>query len=172
MWIYQEILNEIKPDIIIEAGTYKGGSALYLANICDILGKGKIFTIDIDYVKGRPKHKRITYLRGSSTSETLVNQIKKQIKKDDVVLVILDSNHTKKHVLNEMRIYHKIVTEGSYMIVEDTSVNGHPVKTYFGEGPMEAVKTFFKENNDFVIDKSREKFLLTANPNGYLKKIR
>lgn len=170
MWIYQELLNEIKPDVIIEAGTFKGGSALYLANICDMLGKGKIFTIDIDAIKGRPKHKRITYLEGSSTDENLVNKIKKQIKKQDVVMVILDSDHTRAHVLNELRTYHKLVTPGSYLVVEDTSVNGHPIKTYFGEGPMEAVRDFFKENNDFVIDKSREKFLLTANPNGYLRK--
>jgi cephalosporin hydroxylase len=85
-------------------------------------------------------------------------------------MVILDSDHHKDHVLRELEIYSKFVTNGSYIIVEDTNINGHPVRPKFGPGPTEAVKEFLKGSRDFVIDKSREKFFLTFNPNGYLKK--
>src|SRR4029453_18505142 len=86
------------------------------------------------------------------------------------VLVVLDSDHTRDHVLAEMRAYHALVTPGSYMIVEDSNVNGHPVWAKHGPGPMEAIEAFMRENSDFAIDKQAEKFLFTFNPNGYLWK--
>ena len=171
LWIYQEILFDLKPDIIIECGTANGGSALFLASICDSLNKGKIVTIDIEEKNNRPKHKRITYLSGSTTSKEIVEKVQSFIRSTDKIVVILDSDHHKDHVLRELEIYSKFVTKGSYIIVEDTNINGHPVRPKFGPGPMEAVEEFLKGNRDFVIDKSREKFFLTFNPNGYLKKI-
>ena len=98
-------------------------------------------------------------------------QVGKLISDKDKVMVILDSDHHKEHVLNELRIYGKFVTKESYIIVEDTNINGHPVYPDFGPGPMEAVEEFLRENKNFVIDKTREKFYLTFNPRGYLKKI-
>jgi cephalosporin hydroxylase len=172
LWIYQEILYELKPDIIIECGTADGGSALFLASICDILNNGRIITIDIEEKENRPQHERITYLTGSSTSAEIVKQIQKFINKKDKVMVILDSDHSKEHVLNELKIYSNLVTTGSYLIVEDTNVNGHPAFPGHGPGPMEAVEEFLKANNDFIIDKNKEKFYLTFNPKGYLQKIR
>ncbi|MCG2737627.1 MAG: cephalosporin hydroxylase family protein [Candidatus Methanoperedenaceae archaeon] len=172
LWIYQEIIFELKPDIIIETGTADGGSALFLASICDSVDKGQIITIDIDNKVGRPRHKRIKYLRGSSTSEEIIKQVKKSISDKDIVLVILDSDHSKEHVLNELKIYSKFINKGSYIIVEDTNVNGHPVFVEHGLGPMEAVEDFLNMNNDFVIDNTKEKFYLTFNPSGYLRKIK
>lgn len=172
LWIYQEMISELKPNVIIECGTDTGGSALYLANICDLINNGKVITIDIEDRKSKPKHARITYLVGSSTSEEIVEKVKGMIGKDDKVMVILDSDHSKEHVINELRIYTKFVTKGSYIIVEDTNLNGHPISPDFGPGPMEAVEEFFKENKEFVIDKKREKFYLTFNPNGYLKRVK
>lgn len=87
-------------------------------------------------------------------------------------MVILDSDHSKVHVLNELRIYSKLVTKGNYLIVEDTCINGHPVCQGFGPGPMEAVEEFLKENQDFVVDRTREKFYLTFNPKGGLRRIK
>ncbi len=87
-------------------------------------------------------------------------------------MAILDSDHHKEHVLRELEIYSKFVTRESYIIVEDTNINGHPVRSKFGPGPMEAVKEFLKMNDDFIIDRSREKFYLTFNPDGYLKKMK
>jgi cephalosporin hydroxylase len=94
------------------------------------------------------------------------------ISPSDTVLVILDSDHSKQHVLNELRLYHSFVTEGSYLIVEDSNINGHPVLPQFGPGPMEALDEFLQENDDFVIDESKHKFLITFNPRGYLKKVK
>jgi cephalosporin hydroxylase len=170
--IYQEIIFEIRPGVIIESGTADGGSALFLASICDLIGNGRVITVDIKEREGRPKHKRITYLTGSSTSKEIVEKIGKLVKAGEKVLVILDSDHHEEHVLNELRIYSRFVTKGSYLIVEDTVVNGHPVEPQYGPGPMEAVEKFLKGNKDFIVDGKREKLYLTFNPGGYLKKIR
>lgn len=172
LWIYQEIIFEIKPDVIIECGTLKGGSALFLASMCDLINHGKVITIDTKDAKRLPQHKRIKYLVGSSTSKEIVEKVKSLVGKNDKVLVLLDSNHSKQHVLNELRIYKEFVKKGNYLVVEDTQLNGHPVTPNYGPGPMEAVKEFLKENKNFVVDKNKEKFYMTFNPNGYLKKIK
>ena len=172
LWLYQEIIYQLRPDIIVECGTFHGGSALFLASICDLVNNGKIVTIDIEDKEGKPQHERIEYLLGSSTSEEILEKVKDSIKSDDTVMVILDSDHQKEHVLNELMIYSQLVTKGSYLVVEDTNLNGNPVMPDFGPGPMEAVQEFLKENRDFIIDKTKEKFFLTFNPNGYLRKVR
>jgi cephalosporin hydroxylase len=171
-WIYQEILFDVKPDVIIECGTSRGGSALFLANMCDIMNKGRVVTIDIEPSEGKPKHPRITHLVGSSTSDEIVNTVKKTIKPGESVLVIRDSNHHKYHVDEELKIYCDIVTVGSYLIVEDSNLNGNPVEPEFGPGPNEALREFLQGNKNYEIDKTREKFYLTFNPNGYLKRIK
>jgi len=172
LWIFQEIIFDVKPDVIIECGTKFGGSALYLASLCDLIERGKIISIDVKDFKNKPSHNRIKYLLGSSVSEETLLQVKKEISNNDKVLVILDSDHRKEHVLNELRNYGPLVSKDSYVIVEDTHLNGHPIDPLFGPGPMEAVIEFLKETQDFVIDKSKEKFYMTWNPNGYLKKIK
>jgi cephalosporin hydroxylase len=172
LWVYQEIIFNLKPDIIIECGTGKAGGTLFMAHILDILNNGKVISIDLEDVEGRPRHKRIDYLLGSSTSEGVVALVSRLIDSNEKVMVILDSDHHKEHVLNELRIYSRFVTKGSYLIVEDTNLNKHPVRPQFGPGPMEAVSQFLQENKDFVIDKTKEKFYMTFNPNGYLVKIR
>lgn len=172
LWVYQEILYEIKPEIIVECGTYLGGSALYLASMCDLLDHGEVITIDILERKNRPQHKRIEYILGSSTSPEVVAKVKARIQGRSPVLVILDSDHKKEHVLNELNIYGEIVTRGSYLIVEDSNINGHPVKPEFGPGPMEAVNEYMKNNSSYIVDKTKEKYFLTFNPQGYLRKLK
>jgi len=171
LWIYQEIIHHLEPDIIIECGTSYGGSALFLASICDLVNNGTVITIDIEDIANKPRHKRIKYLHGSSTSQEIVEQIQKLIAPKDKVMVILDSDHHKEHVLDELRIYSQFVTKGSYLIVEDTVLNGHPVRPDFGPGPMEAVEEFLKENKIFTVDQDKEKFYVTFNPKGYLRKL-
>ena len=170
LWTYQEILHELQPELIVETGTYLGGSALFLASICDLLGRGQVLTIDVDRREDRPPHPRITYLTGSSTSDPILRQVRRRAKDTSRVLVILDSGHAKEHVLSELHAYAPLVTPGSYLIVEDTNLNGRPVDTRHGPGPAEAVTEFLTRNDAFVRDESREKFLLTFNPGGYLKK--
>lgn len=172
LWTYQEIIFEVQPDVIIETGTGSGGSTLFFASLCELTNKGKVISIELGDMSDKPQHKRITYLLGSSTSKEILQQVQQLISDDKKVLVNLDSEHTKKHVLEELKLYSKLVTVGSYIIVEDTNIGGHPVKPDYYPGPMEAVKEFLKTNSDFIIDKNREKFYLTFNPNGYLKRVK
>jgi cephalosporin hydroxylase len=172
LWIYQEMIYELKPDVIIETGTHKGGSAMFMAYLLDSIGKGKIVTIDIAPLE-MPKHPRVDYIIGSSTADETISKVKGMIKEGDKVLIILDSDHRRDHVLEELRKYNALATKGSYIIVEDSNVGGHPVYKRYGPGPYEAIEAFLSESagKNFSIDKSREKFYLTFNPNGYLKKI-
>ena len=172
LFVYQEIIFETKPDVIIEAGTYKGGSAYYFATLFDLLGKGRVITLDIKDYSEKPKHPRIEYLLMSSVSDQAVRRIESEIKPEERVMVSLDSNHAEEHVFKELQIYSSMVTKGCYLVVEDTNINGHPVYPSFGPGPMEAVKKFMANNNDFEIDRYRERLMLTVSPRGYLRRVR
>jgi len=169
LWMYQEIIHETNPDYIVETGTADGGSAMFFASLFDLRKKGKIITIDVKKCKAH--HPRVTKLVGSSTDPKIVQRVKRLVGKKRV-LVILDSDHVRDHVLKEMHIYSQFVPKGGYMVVEDTNVNGHPVNPIYGPGPMEAVEAFLKQRDDFVIDLSRERLLLTFFPNGFLKRVR
>jgi cephalosporin hydroxylase len=185
LWIYQEILFQRRPDVIVETGTLAGGSALFLASMCDLLGTGRILTIDIEggaslpandmtFASGpgkprRPEHPRIEYLTGSSVAPEIVRAVRESVA-GQRTMVILDSDQSRDHVLAELRAYAPRVTVGDYLIVEDTNINGHPVWPEFGPGPMEAVNDFLAENDSFSVDESREKFFLTQNPRGYLRR--
>jgi cephalosporin hydroxylase len=170
LWIYQEILHETRPDLVIETGTARGGSALFLASILDLLGAGEIVTIDVLPAEGRPSHERITYLTGSSTSEAVLDEVRELAAGREHVTVILDSDHARDHVLEELRQYGPLVSRGCYLVVEDTNVNRNPVRPDHGPGPMEAVEEFLQETDDFTVDRGREKFLMTFNPKGYLRR--
>jgi cephalosporin hydroxylase len=171
LWIYQEILHQVQPDVIVETGTRWGGSALYLASMCDILGRGSVITIDIDVPGERPDHDRIEYLSGSSTDPVIREKVAQRAASAESVMVVLDSDHSRDHVLAELHAYAPLVTPGSYVVVEDTNINGHPVLPDWGPGPMEAMQDFLRETDDFVIDREREKFLLTFNPRGFLRRL-
>ena len=172
MWIYQEIIFDTKPDVLVEAGTFKGGSAFFFASIFDLLKRGRVLTIDIDEYPGTPKDERITYLLGSSTSDAIFQAVKSSIHPGEKVMVVLDSDHHKAHVLNELKLYSSLVTIGNYLVVEDTDINGHPVYASFGPGPMEAVLEFLKTNSNFEQDRTREKFGVTMFPGGWLRRVR
>jgi cephalosporin hydroxylase len=167
MWVMQEILYENKPDVLIETGTWKGGSALYYAHLMNAIGKGKIITIDNDR-KGVPYHKRILYLTGDCLSDEIISSVK-QFMGQGKVMVNLDSSHTKDHVLKEMELYGPLVTEGQYMV-------GHPIKIKDKEGnlifpgPYEAIEEFLSNHSEFECDRTREKFQVIANIKGYLRK--
>lgn len=172
MWTFQEILFDTKPDVLVETGTFLGGSAYYFASMFDLLKRGRVVTIDIEDFKGKPVHGRITYLLGSSTSNEIVSKVQSAIAPGEKVMVVLDSNHSRDHVRNELRLYSDMVSVGSYLIVEDTHFNGHPILPKFGPGPYEAVEEFLASHPNFERDRSRERFLLTFNPGGWLKRVR
>lgn len=169
LWIYQELLVALLPALIIETGTAEGGSALFLASICELLGRGEVVTIDTE-AREQPHHPRITYLTGSSTAPETLAAVAERAQGKSPVMVLLDSEHKRDHVLAELRSYADFVTPGSYLVVEDTNLNDHPVLPGFGPGPMEAVEEFLQERDDFESDPSSEKFLLTFNPRGYLRR--
>jgi cephalosporin hydroxylase len=142
-----------------------------MATICDLLGSGRVVTVDTRKAE-RPSHPRITYLIGSSVDGAVVDRVSAAIKPDQSVMVVLDSDHGEEHVAAELRAYAPLVSEGQYLIVEDTNVNGHPVFPEHGPGPMEAVQAFLQEpiGQDFEVDHSCERFFLTMNPGGFLKR--
>ncbi|MBK1672473.1 hypothetical protein CKO35_04010 [Ectothiorhodospira shaposhnikovii] len=170
LWIYQELLHDIRPDLVIETGTHSGGSALFLAHLMDILGRGEVWTIDLHVYPDRPNHPRIRYFQGSSTDPKLLPAALKTRPADETRMVILDSDHSQAHVTRELALYAPHVSPGSYLIVEDTNVNGHPVYPEFGPGPAEAVQTFLATHPDFSVDTQCEKLLLSFNPGGYLRR--
>ncbi len=170
--IYQEILFELQPSLVIECGTFAGGSALYLAQLFDLIAQrsrsaGRVVTIDVERQEKYPEHPRITYVTGSSVDPEVVTSMH-ALAEGQQVLVILDSSHVKDHVLAELNAYHDLAT---YLIVEDTNINGHPVRPDFGPGPYEAVEEFLPSHPEFERDRIRERMLLTANPGGYLRRI-
>ncbi len=174
-WIYQELIYSIKPDIIIETGTKVGGSALFFASICDMVDNGRIITIDIDNdgTYNLPVHDRISYLHGNSVDEKIIAMLYNIIK-NKKVMVILDSDHSKNHVLTELKIYSKMVSVDSYLIVEDSNISGFPVHGIEGEGPLEAIFEFLNSdsNTGFKIDRTMEKFYFSFNPYGFLRRIK
>ena len=163
-WLYQEIIWETKPKFIIETGSKFGGSALFFASICDLIGKGEVVTIDIDDRASRTlSHPRVTSIVGSSVSADVINQVR-QIVGGQTAMVSLDSDHSRDHVLKEMELYSEFVPIGNYMVVEDTGLKG--------PGPGRAVKEYLRNRDDFVQDRAREKFLYTGCPGGFLKRVR
>ena len=172
LWVYQEILAEVRPSAVVETGTWAGGSAIFMASVMDQLGYGRVISIDVERKPGCPEHPRVTYVTGSSTDPDVVGNVYEEVDGDGPVVVILDSDHTCDHVLGELRAWAGLVTPGSYLIVEDTLLNGNPVAHGWGPGPAEAVDAFLAERDDFERDSSREAMMLTANPGGYLRRTR
>lgn len=171
LWAYQEIVAETKPEVVVESGTAFGGSSYYLASLLDLLGRGEVITIDIEARPGQPTHPRITRIIGSSTDPAVVADVRRRVA-GRRAMVILDSDHSQRHVAAELAAYRSLVAPGCYLIVEDTDVNGHPVVPEHGPGPMEAVAAFLPEAPEYELDASRERFMLTLNPGGYLRRVR
>jgi cephalosporin hydroxylase len=173
LWIYQEILHDKRPDVIVETGSGRGGSSYYMASIFDLLEHdGRIISIDAKELPRRATHPRVTFLTGSSADPAIIAQVRDAIAPDETVMVILDSDHRADHVLAELHAYAPLVSEGHYLIVEDTNVNGHPVYPEHGPGPTEALQAFLAEpaGADFEVDRECERFFLTMHPGGYLRR--
>jgi cephalosporin hydroxylase len=178
LWMMQQIIYETRPDFIVETGTFKGGSALYWAYTLNGMGfeNSRVITADIQDLTataaGNPLWKKyVTFFKASSTAPEIVSEIGRRVK-GHRVLVTLDSDHTAAYVLSEMRVYAPMVTPGSYLVVEDTHMDGVPTDPGFGPGPLAAVQKFLKEggSKDFEQDFSREAFVMTFNPGGWLKR--
>ncbi len=166
-WIVQEIISEVKPDVIVETGTYKGGSAALWALILEnVNAGGRVVTIDIEDQRDPSAmalpiwQRRVDFLLGSSTAPEIVAEVAQRVA-GKRALVLLDSLHTKEHVAAELAAYAPLVPPGSYLIVQDTPV-----------GPIEAVDEFLEAHPGWVADDERERFRITNTVRGYLRRVR
>jgi len=182
----QEIIWDVKPDLIIETGIAHGGSLIFYASLLELLGKGRVLGIDIEIRSHNKKsiqshflHKRISLLEGSSVSKEVLKKVAAYTRGKKKILVCLDSNHTHEHVLCELNLYSSFVSKGSYLVVFDTVIEDLPDSLNYnrpwkkGNSPKSAVRNFLKKNKNFKIDRDVEnKLIITTNPDGYLKRIR
>lgn len=184
---FQEIIWQVKPDLIIETGIAHGGSLIFSASMLELIGgDGKVLGIDIDIrqhnrreIENHRMFKRIEMIEGSSVSEETAELVRAVAANYKNILIILDSNHTHEHVKKELELYSPLVSVGSYLIVSDTFVEDMPRGSFpdrpweVGDNPKTAVKEFLLENDSFEIDKIIEnKLLITSNPDGFLKRIK
>lgn len=181
----QELVWRIKPDLIIECGIAHGGSIIYYASLLQLLGHGEVLGIDVDIrphnrqaIEEHPMAQRITMLEGSSIVPEMVAKVR-QLAEGKKVIVVLDSNHTHDHVLEELRHYAPLVSVDSYCVVMDTVVEDMPADFFpdrpwgHGDNPKTAVWQYLKENADFEVDQQlQNKLLLTVAPDGYLRRVR
>ncbi len=184
----QELIWDIKPDLIIEAGIAHGGSIILSASILDMIGgRGKVLGIDIDIRKHNRKeieghrmfkNKRIIMIEGSSIDLKVIEKVRKIAKSAKRVLIFLDSNHAHDHVLKELELYSPLVTKGSYIVVFDTIANYLPKGAIKNRpwnekhNPKTALDKFLPKHKNFAVDKEIEyKFLITAAPGGFIKRI-
>ncbi|MBV1870876.1 MAG: cephalosporin hydroxylase family protein [Gammaproteobacteria bacterium] len=183
----QEIIWSVKPDLIIETGIAHGGSLILSASILELLNlNGEVLGIDIDIrahnrkeIEGHPLSKRITMLEGSSIDKNIISNVIDFSKDKKNILVVLDSNHTHEHVLQELNAYSALVSSGGYIVVMDTAIEDMPSNSFperswdVGNNPKTAVDTFLQNNERFTIDYMLEnKLLITVAPGGYLKCIK
>ena len=183
----QEIVWQVKPDLIIETGIARGGSMIFYASILELIGSnGQVLGIDIDIrrpnrrrIESHPLLNRITMIEGSSVDEHVVNKVYDFAQGKKRVLVTLDSNHTHQHVLREMNLYSPLVKKDSYLVVFDTIVEEMDGDLFQdrpwgkGDNPKTAVWEFLETNDRFVVDKGIEdKLLITVAPDGYLRCVK
>lgn len=179
----QELLWKVRPDVVIETGVAHGGSLMLSASILELLGQGRVIGVDIEIrkpneiaIKNHPLSKRITLIQGSSIDEKTVKAVQEQIKDGDRVLVILDSNHSYRHVLKEMELYSGLVCKGSYLVVMDgvqemLADNPTGKREWKEDNPLRAIRTFLREHPAWESDQTYARLRTTYCPDGFLRKI-
>ncbi len=170
MWNYQEIIFELRPTLVVEFGTFRGGSALFFASVMRNLGQPfRILSVDI--TRCNVSDPDVEFLTVSSSDARVADRIRQlRAAYPGPMFAILDSDHSQTHVLAEMKLLRPLTHRCDYLIVEDSNINGHPVDRSFGPGPFEAIGSYFAEYpNDYVHDSARErKFGFTFATNGFL----
>jgi cephalosporin hydroxylase len=171
-WIYQEMVVAHKPDVIVEIGNRFGGGTLYLAHLCDLIGHGQVIGIDVrhqDIATVVRQHPRITLLEGDAVLR--FSDVRKLCELAQRTIIIEDSSHTFENTLAVLRTYSALLDVGDHFIVEDTICH-HGLEVGPNPGPYEAVATFLREDARYIADRSRERFLVTWNPKGFLTRIK
>lgn len=187
----QEVICDLKPDVIIETGVAHGGSLIFYASLCQLMGKGRVIGVDIEIrehnrkaIEAHPMANRIDLIQGSSIAKETVDAVREKIKPGETVLVILDSCHEKEHVLKELDAYSSLVTQGSYLVATDGIMydlhdvpRGKPDWSW--NNPTDAAKEFAEKRKDFILQSPKWKFNeseldrnITCWPGAWLKKIK
>jgi cephalosporin hydroxylase len=183
MVAFQELIFRVQPDVIIETGVAHGGSSVFFASLLELLGKGRVLSIDIlirphnrKAIETHPMKKRITLIERSSIDPVTIEEVSSFIAPGEKVMVFLDSNHSKGHVAEELKYYSRFVTPGSYMLVADTLLdcvfdvpNGKPA--WLNDSPRPAALEFVKAHPEFEIDPLLARFGVTYFPDGFLKRV-
>ena len=171
LWTIQETIAEVRPDLLIESGTNRGGSSLFFAHLMDLMDHGSIVTIDIDKLH-ELSHPRITYLLGSSTGSEIIENVRQRVNDSPgPVMVILDSDHSQSHVASELEVYAPLVTQGSYCLVQDGIIDVLPIMENARPGPLHSIDDFVARHPEFEIDHERcERFLITHHRRGWLRR--
>ena len=171
LWTIQETLCELRPALLIECGTNRGGSSFFFASLFDFIGHGRVITIDIEKMHNL-SHPRVTYLLGSSVGPDVLDQVAGAVAETSgPVMVLLDSDHSETHVRSEMDAYHRFVTAGSFLMVQDGVVDILPIFAAGRPGPLRAIESFLKSHPEFEVDSERcTRFLITHSPKGWLRR--
>jgi len=171
LWTIQETIAEVRPGLLIECGTNRGGSSLFFAHLFDLMGHGKVLTIDIERMHDI-SHPRITYLIGDSTAEHILAQVRQKAAAcSGPVMVILDSDHSRQHVCHELECYAPFVTPGSYCLVQDGVIDKMAIFRRGRPGPLVAIEEFLRTSDQFELDAERsDRFLITHHPKGWLRR--
>jgi cephalosporin hydroxylase len=172
LWIIQEMIAEVRPELLIETGTNRAGSALFYAHLFDLMHHGEVLTVDVEKLHD-VEHPRITFLIGSSTDAAIVQQVRRKVSQSNgPVLVILDSDHSQAHVERELAVYAPLVSLNSYCLVQDGIIDVLPVFKDGRPGPLPAIEAFIKGRRGFIVDEERGgRFLMSQHPKGWLKRV-
>jgi len=173
LWIIQEAISEIRPALLIETGTNRAGSALFYAHLMDLMGEGRVVTVDI-LKQHDVEHPRVEFLIGSSTDDDIVERVREAAAEaDGPVMVILDGLHDRDHVAKELELYGPLVTPGSLLLSQDGIIDELGMFADSRPGPLPANRDFLERHPEFEYDAERnEKFLITHHPLGWMRKVR
>jgi cephalosporin hydroxylase len=171
LWTIQEAISSVRPALLIETGTDRGGSALFYAGLMDLLGAGEVITVDIVQIHD-VEHPRITFVHGSSTDPKIVDQLRTKVDEvDGPVMVILDGNHDRDHVATELELYAPFVTPGSLLLSQDGVIDQFNIFRDSRPGPLEANRDFLARHPEFEYDRElNEQFRLTHHPLGWMRR--
>jgi cephalosporin hydroxylase len=171
LWSLQEAIAQIRPKLLLETGTNRGGSALFYAHLFDLLGDGRVVTVDVERFHDLT-HPRVQFLLGSSVEERVVETMHEAARSaDGPVMVVLDSDHAEAHVTAELRAYAELVTPGSLLLVQDGVIDVLPRFAHVRPGPLPAIEKFLASHSDFEVDRRWDhRFLVTHHPSGWLRR--
>jgi cephalosporin hydroxylase len=185
----QEVIWQTQPDVIVETGVARGGSVIFSASLLSLIGKGKVIGVDIDIrahnrdtIEKHPQASRITLIEGSSVAADTIARVKAEIPAGATVMVVLDSDHSREHVLAELRAFAPLVSVGHYLVCADTMLGflapeQTPVNRskvwYPGDEPLSALRTFLAEDDRFQADPEiNGKLIVASSPGGYVRRMR